>query len=70
MGSISPQAVCEDLLGVLPLVLLDTLCSVSKFTSGDPIDNPYFPLKPGTIYTYEGEPADEEEEEYQGHWRS
>jgi hypothetical protein len=27
----------------------------ATFKSGDPIDNSYFPLKPGTIYTYEGE---------------
>jgi Ca2+-binding RTX toxin-like protein len=32
----------------------------ANFVSGEPIDNPYFPLKPGTIYFYEGEPVDEE----------
>jgi hypothetical protein len=32
----------------------------ATFVPGDPIDNPYFPLKLGTIYTYEGEAVDEE----------
>jgi Ca2+-binding RTX toxin-like protein len=32
----------------------------TAFQPGTPIDNPYFPLTPGTIYRYEGEPADEE----------
>jgi Ca2+-binding RTX toxin-like protein len=32
----------------------------ATFKSGDAIDNPYFPLIPGTIYTYEGEQEDEE----------
>jgi Ca2+-binding RTX toxin-like protein len=32
----------------------------ATFEPNAPIDNPYFPLKPGTIYVYEGEPADEE----------
>lgn len=31
----------------------------ATFQSGAPIDNPYFPLKPGTIFTYEGESIDE-----------
>jgi Ca2+-binding RTX toxin-like protein len=30
------------------------------FEPGDPIDNPYYPLKPGTIYLYEGEGKDKE----------
>lgn len=29
----------------------------ATFKPGAPIDNPYYPLKPGTIYVYEGEPA-------------
>ncbi len=32
----------------------------ATFKPGTPIDNLYFPLKPGTISVYEGEPADEE----------
>ncbi len=31
----------------------------ATFKPGAPIDNPYFPLKPGTIYVYEGEKKDE-----------
>jgi Ca2+-binding RTX toxin-like protein len=33
--------------------------NTATFKPGDPIDNPYYPLKPGTIYIYEGEPVDE-----------
>lgn len=32
----------------------------ATFEPNAPIDNPYFPLNPGTIYVYEGESADEE----------
>ncbi|MGL5080154.1 MAG: hypothetical protein ACRC8A_01575 [Microcoleaceae cyanobacterium] len=32
----------------------------ATFEAGEPIDNPYFPLTPGTVYTYEGEPEPEE----------
>lgn len=32
----------------------------ATFEPGVPIDNPYFPLKPGTIYVYEGESSDAE----------
>ncbi len=32
----------------------------ATFKPGDPVDNPYFPLKPGTIYVYEGESSDAE----------
>lgn len=32
----------------------------AAFVPGTPIDNPYFPLKPGTISFYEGEPVNEE----------
>lgn len=41
---------------------MTTLPDFSKatFKPGDPIDNPYFPLKPGTIYVYEGESNDAE----------
>jgi Ca2+-binding RTX toxin-like protein len=31
--------------------------NTTTFKPGNPIDNPYFPLKPGTISVYEGEPA-------------
>lgn len=34
----------------------------ATFKPGDPVDNPYFPLKPGTIYVYEGEKTDEDGE--------
>jgi Ca2+-binding RTX toxin-like protein len=34
--------------------------NTATFKSGDPIDNPYFPLKPGTISVYEAEKKDEE----------
>jgi|GEM_PF-1002932 len=33
---------------------------LATFTPGTPIDNPYYPLKPGTVYVYEGEPTDEQ----------
>lgn len=32
----------------------------NAFQTGAPINNLYFPLEPGTIYVYEGEPANEE----------
>jgi Ca2+-binding RTX toxin-like protein len=32
----------------------------TAFQPGDSIDNPYFPLKPGTLSVYEGEPVNEE----------
>jgi hypothetical protein len=32
----------------------------ATFAPGDAIDNQYFPLKPGTIYVYEGEKKDEQ----------
>jgi Ca2+-binding RTX toxin-like protein len=32
----------------------------ATFKPGDPIDNSYYPLKPGTIYTYEAEGRDRE----------
>lgn len=31
----------------------------ANFETGDPIDNPYFPLKPGTVSVYEGESVNE-----------
>lgn len=31
----------------------------ATFKPGNPIDNPYHPLKPGTVYVYEGEKKDE-----------
>lgn len=31
--------------------------NTATFKPGDAIDNPYFPLKPGTIFVYEGEPV-------------
>ncbi|NJR63436.1 MAG: calcium-binding protein [Cyanobacteria bacterium CRU_2_1] len=34
--------------------------NTATFVPGDPIDNPYHPLTPGTISVYEGEPEDEE----------
>lgn len=34
----------------------------ATFKPGDPVDNPYFPLKPSTIYVYEGEKTDEDGE--------
>lgn len=34
--------------------------NAATFKAGDSIDNPYFPLKPGTVFVYEGEPANEE----------
>ena len=36
---------------------------VSAFKSGTPIDNPYFPLKPGTLSFSEGEPVNEASKE-------
>lgn len=33
--------------------------NTATFEPGTPIDNPYFPLKPGIIYVYEGEKRDE-----------
>jgi hypothetical protein len=33
--------------------------NTATFKPGDLINNPYFPLKPGTIFVYEGEPVNE-----------
>ncbi len=36
--------------------------SQATFVPGAPIDNPYFPLLPGTVFVYQGENADQETE--------